>query len=290
MMTRKHGIVILFIFLITGTVFGQSDSDIPHRDDFKMNSVSGGDFRSYVSDEITEENLWANSMRTMGTFHNLMHELMSDMARYGGELHGDEHVPDFDERISGGLWTDYRKNMEQNGESSSWMDVIHVTEVMHDRVHHAMYKAILYDLETFQRRADLDEYVGEDRAPYSFNETISGSVDRMIPGVSADEFGEFSWHHDIEGVYLHGSVQKMAVFSRMLDDLIQQWAGVGSHHEEVCRPGEYGDRMSGEEWAHYAEQVKNCGDKTWSELVQISALMHQRIHHMMAVTMAHLKE
>jgi len=80
------------ILLIIGSIFLLSEHTnaqerlgerLDHREDFEMESVSGGDFRSYVSDHITEEDRWAYSMQTLGNFHNLMHEMMSHIARHG---------------------------------------------------------------------------------------------------------------------------------------------------------------------------------------------------------------
>ena len=185
----------------------------PHRDDFQMNSISGGDFRNYITDVITEDDLWANSMRTLGNFHNLMHEMMSELVYYDAkEMDGRDLVPDFENRISGGEWTDYRENMEARDISSPWMDFVHITEIMHDRFHHVMYKSTLYDLHAKGRDADLDDYIGEGRAPYTTEETMPNRDELVLHSVSADEFREFVWHGDYDGPRLHTSLQKMTVF------------------------------------------------------------------------------
>lgn len=55
---------------------------LDHRDDYRMDSISGGAFRNYISSHISEDDLWARSMRTFGSFHNHMHEMMYKMKHY----------------------------------------------------------------------------------------------------------------------------------------------------------------------------------------------------------------
>ncbi len=122
-----------------------------------MNSVSGGNFRDYVTDNSGEDDLWARSMRKPGTFLNLMHEMMSNQARYGKMNERGDLVPDFEARISGGDWRQYRKNNEEAGIESDWHDLIRITEIMHDRVHHVIYNSLVYDNESRSRGINMDD-------------------------------------------------------------------------------------------------------------------------------------
>lgn len=271
----------------TVTAFAQTGDDLAHRDDFSMNSISGGDFRDYVSDAITEDDAWGHSMRTLGVFHNHMHELMSEYARHAAHEMGSDHVPDFENRISGGEWTDYRKNLEDAGETSAWADFVQITEIMHDRVHHAMYTSALYDQKTRDRDVDLADYVG-DRAPHDQADTIPERADLDMGYASSDAFRSLVWSYDFEGERLHAAMQKMTVFDNMLSDLMTQWAFHGATmDDEACRPPEFGSRISGAQWSEYADRVTDCSDDAWRDLVRITELMHDRIHHMMHAVMIH---
>ncbi|MCC5811007.1 MAG: hypothetical protein JJU06_11590 [Ectothiorhodospiraceae bacterium] len=278
---------LILSFALTATAFGQTGEDLAHRDDFTMNAISGGDFRGYVSDAVVEDDIWGHSMRTLGVFHNHMHELMSEYARHAAEEMGSEHVPEFENRISGGEWTDYRRNLEDAGDTSAWADFVQVTEIMHDRVHHAMYTSALYDMKTRDRDVDLADYVG-DRAPHDQADTIPERSDLAMDYASSDAFRLLVWDYDFEGERLHAAMQKMTVFDNMLSDLMTQWAFHGaSKDDEACRPPEFDSRISGEQWSAYAERVADCDDETWRDLVRITELMHDRIHHMMHAVMIH---
>lgn len=115
------------------------------------------------------------------------------------------HFDDFENRISGGEWTDYRKNLEDAGETSAWADFVQITD-----------------------------------------------------------------------------------FDQMLSDLMTQWAFHGATmDEEACRPPEFGSRISGAQWSEYASRVSDCSDETWRDLLKVTELMHDRIHHMMHAVMIH---
>lgn len=95
------GSVLIFVTLTLNTASGPS-----HRDDFTMNFIGGGEFRQYIMDHTKGPDRWSQTMVTFGTTHNLMHELMSDMARHGVATYGHkDRVPDFAIRISGGQWS-----------------------------------------------------------------------------------------------------------------------------------------------------------------------------------------
>lgn len=99
-----------------------------------MNSISGGDFRQYITDHVGEEDRRGHGMRLLGTFHNHMHEMMTDLALYGAERLGDaDRVPHFRLRISGGEWGEYRGRLEEDGVESFWREFVQATEIMHDR-------------------------------------------------------------------------------------------------------------------------------------------------------------
>ncbi len=262
---------------------------LDHRGDFRMNSISGGDFRQYISDHVHEDDRWGRAMRMFGTFHNHMHVMMTDLALYGAERLGDEdRVPDFENRISGGEWGDYREALEEDGVESLWRDFVQVTEIMHDRVHHAMYKSIVYDRVSRQRDADLDDYIGEGRAPYPPGETVLRTDQVRTERVSRDRFREFVWHGDFEDRHFHSAMQAMVVFDEMLYTLMTDWAEHGAGKVEAeCRPLEVGARITRAGWHEYASRVERCGEEEWRHLVQVTALMHDRIHHMMHRVMLH---
>lgn len=245
-----------------------------------MESISGGDLRSYVSDHITEDNGWAYSMQTLGNFHNLMHEMMSHIARHGLEERNENHIPDFQQRISGGEWSEIREGLDQDGVQSPWRELVQIAEIMHDRVHHVMAKSVLYDNEINQREADPADYLRTE--PMDPEIAIPDTNQLTYNFISQEEFREMVWEYEIEEDYKHASFQSMAIFNHMLYDLLNQWADVGSQHEDpACRPPEDTPRLSNESWTEYASQIEACGDQTWAELVMISNLMKNRIHHMM---------
>jgi hypothetical protein len=161
-MIMRHGLpASAAITLAIGIAAPALAEVIPHRDDFVMNSIGGGDYRDYVLTYLDADDGLYVPMRTLGTLHNTMHQMMTELAIYARDDRDDEHVPDIGDRISGGDWTDYRKALEEAGEEGAWMDFVHVVEVMHDRVHHPMYKSVVYDFATMAREADLMDYVRE---------------------------------------------------------------------------------------------------------------------------------
>jgi len=274
--------ILLSFFLFAEYITAQNESGerLDHREDFEMESISGGDLRTYVSDHITEDDRWAYSMQTLGNFHNHMHEMMSHIARHGMEERYENHIPDFQPRISGGEWTEIRKGLEQDGIQSPWQELVQIGEIMHDRVHHAMAKSVLYDSEINHREANPADYLRTE--PMDPDVAIPDAGQLNYNFISQKEFREMVWEYEIEEVYKHASFQAMAVFNHMLYDLLNQWAVIGSQHEDpACRPPEDTERVTKESWSQYASQIETCGDQTWTELVMISNLMKNRIHHMM---------
>jgi len=280
-------LMVLLVLIPLSDMFAQ---DPPHRDQFRMNSISGGDFRDYISDHITEDELWAYSMLTFGSFHNMMHEMMTELVLYDKEqLDGETRLPDFDERISGGQWGDYRENIERADVPETWYNFVHITEIMHDRVHHAMYKSVLYDMETNQRDVDLDEYIEEDRAPYTAEESIPERDDLQMNYISTHDFRMLAWHEEVQGRHLHTSLQQMSNFAHLLDELLTLWAEYASGFDDTnCRPGAVETRISTDQWVEYSAGIHNCGDERWQELIQVATLVHGRIHHMMHAFAAHI--
>ncbi len=262
---------------------------LDHRDDFRMNSISGGDFRQYISHHVVEEDRWGHAMHLFGTFHNHMHEMMTDLALYGAQRLGDEdRVPHFRLRISGGEWGEYRECLEADGVESSWRQA---TEIIHDRVRHAMYKSTVHDRVSRARDVDLDGYIGEDRAPHPPGKTVSEPDAVRTESVPRDRFRDFVWHGSFEDRHFHAAMQKILDFDEMFYTLMTEWALYGAGKEEpACRPPSVGERVSPGEWRAYAEQVEGCGDDTWRHFVQVVALMHDRIRDMMYRVMLHNAE
>ncbi len=272
-----YSIILAVAFSFTGPASAQQ---LDHREDYRMNSVSGGNFRDYVTENIDEGDLWARSMRKLGTFHNLMHEMMSDLARYGEINEKGNLVPDFGVRISGGDWGQYRKNKEEAGIESEWHDFVRITEIMHDRVHHAMYNTLVYDNENRGRGLDMDDYTGG-RPVYPAEQVFPEPCEVNITKISPDDFREFVWYTDFEDRHLHAAVQKMQVFSEMMYDLMDLWARYASHMQEgACSPSEYNGQISGGDWEDFSKQVMMCKDDNWRDLVRSVNLMHDRISHM----------
>ena len=229
-----------------------------------MNSISGGDFRQYISDHVVEEDRWGHAMRLFGTFHNHMHEMMTDLALYGAERLGNKgRVPHFQLRISGGEWGEYRERLEADGVESSWREFVQATEIMHDRVHQAIYKSTVHDRVSRARDVDLNRYIGEDRAPHPPGETVVGPDAVRTESIPRDRFRDFVWHGAFEDRHFHAAMQKVLVFDQMLYTLMTEWALYGAEKEEgSCQPPSVGERISPGEWRAYAEQVEGCGDDT----------------------------
>ena len=277
----RAGLAVLLAGWTVSLVAETHDDELDHREDYVMDSISGGAFRDYISAHISEAPRWTYSMHTYGNFHNFMHELMSSMARYAATARGDDDkVPDFEHRISGGEWGAYRQALEEAGEDSAWRDLVQITEIMHDRVHHAMAKSLIYDKETYGRDVDLADYLrGERLAP---GEGIPESDEVRVNPLSLDEFRELAWRYEAEDKHLHQAVQQMIVFGHMLDDMLTQWLDYGAAKEEAaCQPPEEAVDKRGQGWSEYAEAISDCQHTEWREFVQVTALMRERIHHMM---------
>lgn len=282
-------LVVLPTLPFTAVASVEAQERLDHRDDFLMNSISGGDFRDYISEHVREDDRWGHAMRMFGTFHNHMHAMMTALARYGSEQLGDgDRIPQFHNRISGGEWGGYRENLERDGVASRWKHFVQITEIMHDRVHHAMYKSVVYDRVSRARDADLRRYVGEDRAPHAPAEAVLGTEEVNVEYAPTDRFREFVWRYAFEDRHFHTAMQAMMVFDEMLHVLMTDWATYGAEKGEVgCRPPEFGARITREGFHAYASGVEACSDPEWRNLVQVVALMYARIHYMMYRVMLH---
>ncbi|MDQ2078220.1 hypothetical protein [Marinimicrobium sp. ABcell2] len=268
--------------LLSGAMPPTSDTKSldKQRDELPMDSMSGGDFRAYISKHIQEDDPWAQSMRTFGSFHNFMHELMTSMARHGALERGDDTVPEFEHRISGGKWSTYREALHKAGEESLWSDLVEVTEVMHDRVHHAMVRSVVYDHASRGRDVDVVDYLRNE--PMPAGEGIPSDQTHRFPIMSLEQFREVSWSYEAERRHWHSAMQQGLVFAHMLDDLLTQWLAYGADHaDSACRPTEGAYRQRGLAWPAYAQSVADCEDADWREFVQVAGLMRDRVHHML---------
>jgi len=80
----------------------------------------------------------------------------------------------------------------------------------------------------------------------------------------------------------------MIAFDEMLYSLMTDWAAYGGQKAEAaCRPPEFGARITPAQGHRYAERVEGCGEREWRHFVQVAALMHDRIHHVMHPAMIH---
>jgi hypothetical protein len=116
---------------------------------------------------------------------------------------------------------------------------------MHDRVHHAMHKATVYDRVSRARDADLDNYVGEDRAPYPPGETVLRRDQVNTDFLSMEGFREFVWQEEFEDRHFHAAMQAMMAFDEMLYTLMTDWAVHGAGKADAaCGPPAVGPRVS----------------------------------------------
>jgi hypothetical protein len=151
-----------------------------------------------------------------------------------------------------------------------------------------MYKATVYDRVSRARDADLDVYIGEDRAPYPPGETVLRRDQVNTGFVSKDRFREFVWEEEFEDRHFHAAMQAMMAFDEMLYTLMTDWAAHGAGKADAaCGPPAVGPRVSPDAWHAYADRAAGCGEAEWRHLVQVVALMHDRIHHMMRQAMLH---
>lgn len=265
------------------------------RDDFAMNSVSGGEFRRYVTEQVTAsessyERQWQYSMQTLGVFHNVMHEMMTDLARYGESTYPTAALPDFSFRISGGQWTEYQQALaEEFPAEHPWRYFVNVMEVMHDRVHHVMLNAMRYDIEVFERETALAEYVSDDRMPHAEADTLPAPAELKLASVHKDTLRDFVWHGDYDNEYLHAALQKLMAFDVMLRDLQSQWLVYANNPanpalDEACRYQLDGGMMGIGEWYDYAQRSE-CGNEQWRHLIRVTDLMQRRVNHMAAALM-----
>ncbi|MCK8515704.1 hypothetical protein M0534_05105 [Methylonatrum kenyense] len=279
-MSRKRTALALSLGLLFAG--GAAAETLPHRDDFKMNSIGGGDFRDYVMEHVSEDDGWAQLMQTIGVLHNHMHEIMSDFARHARDETGDDQVPAFGTRISGGQWSDYRAGLEDAETEGPWRDLVQITEIMHDRVHHMMVSAVFYDQVSRQRDLDLEELLGE-RAPHDQADTLPAADTLAVNGMAGTEFRRHVWTADFEEPLRHAMMQKVTVFDSMMDDVMTQLAQYGlGKLERDCRPPDFGSRMNTSSWANYAERVSACEEEQWQDLVLVTGLARDRIDHMLS--------
>lgn len=267
------------LFTTSALLFGAQAPS--HRDHFEMNFIGGGEFRQYIMDHVEGEDLWSQTMRVFGTTHNLMHELMSDIARHGAATLGHEdRVPEFATRISGGQWSTYRRNNEAEEDRSDWAKLVQATEVMHDRFHHAMFHATVLDNHLKDRQATVSDYLREDPIP-----DAQGFPDPLLPKVPIISSGDFRrtvWTDPPETPEWHAAYQQTAVFTEMLTTLMTNWA----RYAETSlppdqRPPQFQAQMNSETWNDWVERFPEDGSDEWRYFLQSVALMDHHIHEML---------
>lgn len=281
----------LLTFLAFVSFNSVSEAQQDHRDDFEMNSIGGGAFRDYISAYVTKDDLWAVSIKKFGTFHSLMHEMLSGLARYnGGADDQGGRIPDFTERISGGEWTEYRKAIEAS-EEGSWKEFVQQAEIMHDRVHQAMFYAVVLDIDFNKRDIDIREYADEERAPYEPQEVLPDLHTLNLSHISRDNFRDFVWHSEkVDGKRLHGGLHLMMTFDEIRDDLVNIWAQHANRLEESNCAGDFGDRINMEDWDRYSATLENCNNEDWKAFAKSVSLMQNRINQFMDFIVNHVEE
>lgn len=255
-----------------------SAEEIPQRDDMEMNSIGGGEFREYVLEYISEGEAFYRPMRTFGTVHNVMHQMMTELAAYARDVREDAHVPDFDDRMSGSDWSDYREALEEAGEEGAWKDLVHVIEVMHDRVHHAMYKAVVHDHQSMGRDSELSDYV-RDPEDTSEDELIPERDEIDAAYLGLESFRTLIWEKEPQSRHWRAVIQNAMAFAHLKEQLTQQWVQYGTDHMTgACQPQSAGYYISSEEWENFMAQVAECEDESWRHLMQTHDLAQLRVH------------
>lgn len=296
--TLAAALAVLLVSTPQGAAAQAAVADQPHRSDFVMNFVGGDDFRGWVSAREEEDTRWVQSLRTLGDLHNQMHEFMTELAwHHGEEAGGEELVPEVDTRISGGDWTEYRRALEQSPDAGVAAPtearlrhaLVQVVEIMHDRVHHVMFKALARDEALGHGDETLADLVQEGRG-YLHEETLPGEGRSRTEWASPEEFRELQQTTSVSDPHLDEAFRLMADFDDHLHDLMEAWARIGAEMDEAaCQPPEYDGRISGHAWHAYHERAADCSDPSWRELVTVTALMHDRIRHMMVRMAAYIE-
>lgn len=58
-----------------------------------MNSIGDGEFRDYILEHIQENEAFFRPMRTFGTVHYGMHQMMTELGYYAREVREDDRIP-----------------------------------------------------------------------------------------------------------------------------------------------------------------------------------------------------
>lgn len=297
-MLKRITISIIFLLLpLTAGLFGAAAGDqhrlehIDHRDEFLMNFIGGGAFRQYISENVKENERWVRAMQKFGIFHDLMHELMSELAwHHLHELKGEMTVPDFGKRMSGGGWTEYRKEVEKNPDKvpETWRELVQQVEVMHDRVHHAMYKATVYDHIHFKREVKLSTETYLRYEPKPTEQVIPAPETLRFEAATVEAFRQRVWADDFKHKHWRSAMQKMIVWREMLGDMLIEWARYAREQKhESCRPDDFNVNFTGKDWSRYASEIESCEDDLWRNKVKIVDLMRKRIDQLMYIMLRH---
>ncbi len=198
-----------------------------------------------------------------------------------------ELVPDFEDRISGGEWTELRGAMEE-AEENEWLDFVQVVEVMHDWIHQAMLYAIVFDNENYSRDLDISTYADEDRMPHEIKATLPGLSENGFSGEVVQHFRERTWHSEKDGVHHHTAWQLMMAFEEMTQDLTFLWATASREifAARECLPLEGKPSEVVGNWNEYALRSEACTDESWSAFVHTTAWMQARIHLVLEVLLS----
>lgn len=272
--------------LLAGTLTAAMAADPHlHASDEPLNFVTGGQFRSYVQQHVKETTPWAYSMRSFGTLHNQMHDMMGRYGHHAREARNDRTVPEFGAVMSGGEWTRYREALAKSGEQSLWMDLVLQTQVMHDRLHHALYDALHYDATEHLRKVDLTPF----RSP-----PVEATVAELYPSrgslkmayVPLEVFRDRYWSGgEREAAHWQSAMQATVTFAQTLSDLTRQWLAYGAAEKTgACAPASAGGVFDVDtQWQQYAARIAECQETHWRHLVQVTDLMRGRIHELLEV-------
>lgn len=263
--------------------------DHVHQTAEPLNFVTGGQFRSYVQQNVTEPTAWTYSMRSFGTLHNQMHHMMGEFGHHARSYRKDAAVPDFGVVMSGGEWMKYGKALVTADAKGPWAELVAQTQVMHDRLHHALFDAMHYDAQVHGRKIDLAPF----RSP-----PVNATPARLYPARASLEmrytpleaFRDRHWSGgEREAAHWQSAMQATVTFAHTLSDLTRQWLAYGAANKTgACAPDSAVALHDVDaQWQRYAARVADCKEADWRHLVQVTDLMRGRIHELLGVVAAY---
>lgn len=95
-------------------------------------------------------------MEKAAVFDVMLTDLMTQWAVYASTKEEAAcRPPEFGARMTWAKWNEYAAGIEACSDRSGW-NVVHVTELMHDRIRHMFYAALRYDADAHDREDAVD--------------------------------------------------------------------------------------------------------------------------------------